>query len=335
MDNIDEFLVYRHGYPRPDWERISGWVDGLPEGLDRHHIWTEIQAKWLGRLADHLQDNYSIWESVNFLVVCNHPKSSCERLVRFCEKSRTQIRKLLGNAFADEGWGKIVVLILSSSDDYFDYIGDWYPDEGEFGGSSGMCLSGACPHLVVLAGPTLPCDAIIAHELNHYFLQHLDLPMWLNEGITQVVEEEIAGQGKPERDRELSRKHALWWNSNTIQEFWSGQSFSTPDDRQLLSYDLAMQMATRLLSRFPATFAEFLTMATSADAGDAGLWKTCHNSLNQCVSEILGNQDWSPQLPSGENSSTMSGPLACTRHAAGRQPLQTTVSSIRFVHFTA
>jgi len=297
FDEVDNFFAYRHGYPRPDWDRLYQWVDALPGDLDRQHVWTEVQARWLGRLSDHLQDNYSIWESVNFLLVSNRPKPDCERLIRFCEKSQARILKLHGNAVVDEGFGKIVVLILSDSDDYFDYIGDWYPEEGEFGGSSGVCLSGPCPHIAVLAGLSATCEAMIAHELNHYFLQHLDLPRWLDEGITQIVEEEIAGLGKPERDRELSRKHAIWWNSETIQEFWSGQSFSAPDDRQQMSYDLAMQMASHLLQKFPSTFAEFLTSAKSADAGDAALWEKCRYSLNQCVAEILGNQDWNPKLP--------------------------------------
>ena len=303
LDEIDNFFIYRHGYPRPDWEQLYDWVEALPQDSDFHHVWTEIQAKWLGKLSDHLQDNYSIWESLNFLMVCNRPKADSERLTRFCEKARKRILELLGHAAADGGYGKIVVLILSDSDDYFDYIGDWYPDEGEFGGTSGMCLtSGGCPHVAVLAGPSRPCEATIAHELNHFFLQHLDLPRWLDEGITQVVEQEVAGWTRPEQDRELSRKHAKWWNPETIQEFWSGESFFAPDDRQEMSYDLALQMAKHLLRKFPSTFADLLKSAISADAGDAALWVTCKYSLNQCVADILGNQGWTPRMPPPNDS---------------------------------
>ncbi len=296
FDEIEAFFEYRNGYPRPDWDRLNEWIDARSANADRQHMWIEVQAKWLGLISDHLQDSYSIWESSHFLVVSNRQKPECEHLIRFCEKSRTHILRLLRNAASEQPWGKIIVLVLSDSDDYFDYIGDWYPDEGEFGGSIGACLSGPCPHIAVLAGPRTSCEPTIAHELNHLFLQHLDLPRWLDEGLTQIVEHEIAGLGKPERDREMSRKHGVWWNSETIQEFWSGTSFFASDDRQLMSYDLAMQMAGSLLLKFPSTFADFLTSATSADAGDAAIWKQCRYSLNQCVAEILGNQDWTPKL---------------------------------------
>lgn len=297
LNEIDEFFIYRHGYPRPDWERIFDWVEALPPDSDFHHIWTEILAKWLGKLSDHLQDNYSIWESLNFLIVCNRPKADSERLTRFCERARKRIPEILGHAAADGGYGKIVVLILSDADDYYDYIGDWYPEDGDFGGTSGMCLSGGCSHIAVSAGLSLPCESIISHELNHLYLTHLDLPLWLNEGITQIVEREIAGWERPGLDVELSRKHAKWWNPETIQSFWSGEAFSAPDDLQEMSYDLALQMANHLLRKFPSTFADLLKSAISADAGDAALWATCKYSLNQCVADILGNQDWTPRLP--------------------------------------
>ena len=295
IEEISDYFDYRNGYPRPAWELIQNWVDGLPADSDFHFVWTEVVANWLGRLSDHLQDNYSIWESQNFLIVCNRAKADCERLVLFCERARRQILETLGKVVVDEGFGKIVILILTDSDDYYDYVSDWYPDDGEFGGSSGMFLSGHYPHIVVFAGPSALCEATIAHELTHFFLRHLDLPLWLNEGITQIVEREIAGLWSQERDQELSRKHAKWWNSATIQEFWTGTSFSAADDRQQLSYDLALQMVSQLLHRFPQTFAEFLSSASSVDAGDAALWNSCRLSLNQCVADILGNQDWSPK----------------------------------------
>lgn len=308
FDEIDEFFEYRRGYPRPDWDRIHDWVERLPVESDLHFVWTEIAAKWLGMVADHLQDNYSLWESEHFFIVCNRTKPDSEKLTRYCEKARKRIIELLGRVTLDEGLGKIIVLIFSEVDDYYDYVADWYPDEGEFGASAGMFVTGYYPHILVHAGPSLQCHATIVHELNHFLLKHLPLPLWLNEGITQIVEEEIAGSPKGDPDDEILRKHARWWTPDTIQEFWEGSSFSAPDDRQQLSYDLAQRIVARLLNKFPSTFATFLQSANHDDAGDIALWTTCRYSLSQAVSDLLGNQDWNPKPFSQGNS--QSGPSA-------------------------
>ena len=150
-------------------------------------------------------------------------------------------------------------------------------------------------HIAVLAGITSEPEATIAHELTHCFLQHLDLPLWLNEGVTQLAEQEVAGGIHYGMTKELAKKHQMWWNGDTIQEFWIGTSFSAPDDRQELSYSLAKTLASHLMDQFQGSFAEFVKTASATDAGESALWNTCRLSLSQCVSNILGNQDWSPR----------------------------------------
>ena len=195
----------------------------------------------------------------------------------------------------NEGYGKHVVLLLHDAETYFDYISDAYPEEGEFGGSISMFIPDYYAHIVVLAEMNSPIESTIAHELSHCLLRHLDLPLWLNEGVTQLAEQEVAGGVRLGMTKELATKHRRWWNCDTIQEFWNGAAFSAPDDRQELSYSLAETLTSRLMQQFPDSCTEFVKTATATDAGESALWNTCRTSLSQRVSECFGNQDWSPR----------------------------------------
>ena len=295
FSDIDGAFEVRAGFPRPNWNVIVEWAETLRDDVNRHELWTEIAAYWLSKLADTLKNDYAIWESQDFMLLCSREKAECERLIRYCEKARKQVLGLLGEIASDGGFGKLVVLLFHDAETYFDYVSDMYPDEGEFGGSGGMFIRDGYSHIVILAGRVSEPETAIAHELSHCFLAHLDLPLWLDEGVTQLAELEVAGRVYVEATRELAMQHRSWWNSDTIQDFWRGGSFSAPDDRQELSYSLAKTLTNRLMDQFPDSFEEFVKTASVADAGDAALWKACCRSLSQCVSEVLGNQDWSPR----------------------------------------
>jgi hypothetical protein len=295
ISHIEGGFEVRDGLPRPNWPVIMGWAQTVSDTVDPHELWTEIAAHWLSQLAGALKNNYAIWESREFLVLCSREKAESERLIRYCETARKKILGLLGGVARDEGYGKIVVLLFHIPETYFDFIADTYPEEGEFGSSVGMFIRNDYSHIAVLAGPKSQTEATIAHELTHFLLKHLDLPLWLNEGVTQLAEQEVARDGRFVMTKELAQKHRLWWNSDTIQDFWNGKAFSAPDDRQELSYTLAETLAERLMRQFAGSFAEFAKTASASDAGEAALWNTCRLSLSQCVTDIFGNHDWSPR----------------------------------------
>lgn len=295
ISQIEGGFEIREGLPRPNWAVIFEWAQTVSDEVDEHELWTEIAAHWLSRLANTLKNDYAIWESQEFLVLCSRSKAESERLIRYCENARKKILGLLGEMACNDGYGKHVVLLFHNPDTYFDFIADAYPEEGEFGSSVGMFIPFDYSHIAILAGLKSQTEATIAHELTHCLLRHLDLPLWLNEGVTQLAEHEVAGEGRLEMSKELAQKHRLWWNSDTIQEFWNGAAFSAPDDRQELSYSLAETLAGRLMRQFPVLFTEFVKTASASDAGESALWNTCRRSLSQCVSDCFGNQDWSPR----------------------------------------
>ena len=76
--------------------------------------------------------------------------------------------------------------------------------------------------------------------MTHGALAHLELPLWLDEGIAVTTEHQISVSNRHPRDAvERIGRHLEFWNAERIQEFWTGKSFSRTDDGDELSYDLA------------------------------------------------------------------------------------------------
>jgi hypothetical protein len=140
-------------------------------------------------------------------------------------------------------------------------------------------------------------EATIAHEMTHSCLEHLPLPLWLNEGLAVNTEERLTGV-KPSLltpDR-LHDKLRRFWSVVSIQEFWSGRSFDRPGDSNQLSYALARIIVEQLAKDW-GPFREFVLRADRADAGAAAARECLGLDLGSIVTVLLEREtpkSWSP-----------------------------------------
>lgn len=294
ISQIPDAIVVREGLPRPNWEVIYGWAETNidPELLDES--WTQIARDWLTRLADSLPRDYAIYESPEFLLLAAD-KSLGQRILSFSERARRVILKTLNGVASDQGFGKHVVLLFADTDSYYDYVADFYPDEGEFGLSGGVFLKVGYGHFAICPTYGDDYERIIAHELNHALLRHLPLPLWLDEGITQVIEDVVVDSSYFMVDHEILRRHRTYWNSQTIAGFWSGDSFSSQGDGQELSYHLSQVLFRNLMSDFPKAVNDILNNAHFADAGNSAFLNSCNVSLSDRAAQFLGDGNWAPR----------------------------------------
>jgi hypothetical protein len=126
-------------------------------------------------------------------------------------------------------------------------------------------------------------------------LRHLPLPLWLNEGVTQVVEDLVLESSNFFINREQLERHRAYWNKDSIHTFWSGDSFDAADDGQHLSYSLAEVLIRNLMSDFPKSLLKFVTTAHYNDAGEEALRLTCGVGLAERVAQFLGPGNWQPR----------------------------------------
>src|SRR5690606_4136608 len=229
-------------------------------------------------------------QSPNFLIMSNESSRYVQVFSAFLERTLKRILTTLDGIASDEGYGKYVAMIFQDIDQYYDYVGMFFPEEGEFGLSAGMYINEGYGHFVFPSQDIDIAEPLAVHEMTHACLAHLPIPLWLNEGMAVLMEDVLAGHGLF-IDKEMVARHQDYWNEETIQGFWSGQSFQSMDEGQELSYHLA-HILVRNISQNYSAFANFVNHAHFEDAGEEAAQNYLGVSLVQIAGTFLGEGNW-------------------------------------------
>lgn len=183
---------------------------------------------------------------------------------------------------------------LPRQDSYYRYVSHFYPD-GDWPGSGGMHLRVGYHHMVLAAVDQTNLECTVAHELTHAVLDHLLLPLWLEEGLTQTMERRLSRYSPP-FTRDDAEKLVRCWRTLGIELFWSGLSWQMPGEPNEASYRLALLLVDTLLGRHGGKpFQAFVLDADPADAGEAAALRHLGRSLADPMAELLGPGDWAPR----------------------------------------
>lgn len=275
------------GFPRPDWSKVGVWLDTDCAEEDREHVATDLARQWLRGIQSAAGDGYQIFETQNFLILSALGRTNAMNLARVAERALEQVVEALPGIARKNGHGKFVCLAFADADRYYEYISYFYP-EGEFGASGGVHLSDGYAHFVLNRADQTGLELGLVHELTHACLAGCPLPVWLEEGITQLMEESILGYSRFVMNREEVERHQRYWKCNGLSCFWSGQSFQRPDDGMELSYALAQVLTRDLLSRGRGRFLRLLEEADPSDSGDAATRNIYGLGIRDLAAQFLG-----------------------------------------------
>ena len=298
LPDISEHLHIKEGFCHPDWAAISEIIEKRIPESEWNAAWETTSRSWLERIRKKLGGDYQVYETTNFMILSEAPMRVIKDACRSCEESLKQILVKLEGVASDEGYGKHVVMMFASLDDYYGYITYFYP-EGESPMSGGVCLGGE--GYVHFAFPTTDYSSyrtVLVHELTHGCLGHLPIPAWLNEALAMRMEQVICGSDIFHLDQEVYDKHTDHWNTETIQLFWTGKSWEIPGDSFELSYNLAQvlwrKIEADLVAPLPDIF-QFILDAHYEDAGEAACQAIFNLSLGDLVTDFLGEGAWAPE----------------------------------------
>lgn len=292
LSNLSKMMPIIDGFPRPDWDAIHAHLDNVPES-DLHEAWCKFGRVWMQLTSESAGEAYKVSETENFFIVSKlHPGDS-KLLNVFVEKARDVILYKLAGFASDEGYGKHVVLLFDNVDSYYEYVSYFQSKDGDYPMSSGMFLSGDYGHIAIPFLNFLETEATFAHEFTHSCLAHLPIPLWLNEGLAVTLEDELCGSKPLGMDKERMAEHKAFWDSTTIQEFWSGESFQRTDEGNELSYELG-RYCVRALAHDLQEFSEFVNHASFEDGGQSAAIKIYEGSLGGLPFQFFGEGDWCP-----------------------------------------
>lgn len=273
------------------WQVVAHGLEAQ-KVMDLEDSYSKLAAEWLDGIARAWGGDYRVYQSANFFVVTAFGEKSAGNLARLGERVYELMTARLPTIAAKSGPGKFVCLVADSFDRYYDYVSHFYPD-GEFGASAGVFLSasGYC-HFVLNHAEGWIQESTLVHELAHALLQHRGLPLWLEEGLTQLMEDEVLGGVGFHINREEVERHRLFWAEHGLRGFWDGSSFSRADDGMELSYALSQVLIRNLLSRDRQQFLEFAAQASHLDYGESASQSVYGTSLPEWIAQFLGPGDW-------------------------------------------
>ena len=275
LPDISKHLHIKQGFCHPDWNTISGVIEKSLPKSEWHSAWEVVSRSWVDRIQDKLGGHYQVYETTNFMILSEAHIRIIRDASRSYEDSLKRILASLEGVASDEGYGKHVVMMFSSIDDYYGYISYFYP-EGEHPMSGGVCLSGeGYVHFAFPATDYSSYHTVLVHELTHGCLGHLPIPTWLNEALAMRMEQLICASDIFHLDQEIYDRHAAHWNEGSIQKFWTGESWDLPGDSFELSYNLAQVLWRKIEADLSASRAEILQFILGAHLEDAGE-AACH-----------------------------------------------------------
>jgi len=294
------------GFPRLQVDAVSAWLCTDVPGDQRQAATYALSRRWLNRLSAAMAVPHAISESPHFLLLTVPKVDAVRRTLLFLEETRARLLKALALAKPPADRPKHVVIVFGSKDDYELFTAAGYPEhEREIAVTGGMFESSGVPHIMLPSADLVAIHATLVHELVHDCVSHLALPPWLDEGITQMLEFDVVSWAPFQLNRDTMAKHAAHWNSESIQDFWSGRSFYLSGDTPSLSYNLAVVLVRKILTDFAAGrdhFWSFVQSAQREDAGDSALREKMGLGLDDLVADFLGPGSWAHRPASPDAS---------------------------------
>jgi hypothetical protein len=288
LTSITDFsLVWdsKHNLPIPDWAACEPSETISHDEKNQH--WSNVAASWLGKLSVSFSEPLKLRESANFFALSALTARETEVLLDYAERALKRNLATLGDIASDAGLGKHVVIILPNEDDYYQYVSEYYPQEGEFAFSGGMFIHHGYGHFVFCKGSMDAMEPTLVHELTHALVAHLSIPAWVNEGLAVNTERRWSPRPPEYQPHELAKKHSRFWNDETMQQFWSGKSYLRPDEGNVLSYDLAQRLIA-LIGQDHERLTRFVNMSSSQDSGSQAALEVLGMTLGELTEEAIG-----------------------------------------------
>lgn len=293
MKLLSELMWSKPGrFPHPDWEEIAGQVETseVPAVLDA--AWSGVARQWMELFAGALGAGYEVYPSGRFLLVARAGDRRAREVLGFLEACLEQMLPCLPWVDPTRLYGKLPAIVFGEEQEFYEYLADFYQDDGEFGMAGAVYLNAGYGHFAMPSLDLAEYQAQMCHELCHALLSSLRLPLWLDEAITADVEDRLVGSSPYLLDRQIIRDHREFWDMDRLDCFWSGESFHFPDEGQRLSYHLARFIFKSLVDvSTPESMIRFVTGARYEDAGFSAAREAFGLDPGEIISELLGLHD--------------------------------------------
>lgn len=263
--NVTEYL--REGAPIPllNNEMIAYERSQFESAEERELFIKELSERWVERAAEALGEGARVYETPHCALIASRSEKESNALALLFESVYQTICKALPG-IAREQKTAIPIILFEDLEAFRAYVLAQYPNDEYLGESEGLYIDAAIAHFA-LNGFETPSEAfgfVAVQEMTELLLSHLkDIPLWIKEGLRQVVL-----RGGAHISAEMMDRHEEFWNEARVQKFFEGELFSDFEEEgdSFSAYLAAIMVATLLKNH--ANAALFVTEARKADAGE-------------------------------------------------------------------
>lgn len=281
------------GLPHLDWGMADAWIDrNARDESEIEPLRRAFAAGWLDALSEALGGEYRRWRHAEVEGLAPLAGNLGPQTALAADRAITVIQRALRPVRGDVPIPTVAILALENADQYYTLIAPLHPDEGEFATSGGIFTGGhdgTYPAIIFPCGVRHAIGNIIAHELTHHALAGLALPLWLEEGYAQMMEERVTNVSSFQLTREIHQRHRDHWPEAGIDRFFSGDAFTSPEgDEQELAYNLSQAIVRGMLTERAAAFFAF-TLECGELGAEAAAMKHLGMRVDELAERIVGS----------------------------------------------
>lgn len=269
-DDIAHLLRSPHGLPVVDWGFADAWIRSRHASVDPALARRAVMAACLDEIRDQLEQDHRRWRSAKVEGLAPLEGLAGPALAETAETACRVLERDLRVIRGDAPIPPFALVAVEPYDAYVDFTSAYFPDAGSYATSGGLYLNDGPDSFPIIAANTVARHAvaqIAAHEITHHALRECRLPLFIEEGLTQMMEERVTGIPNFKLDNELVARQRERWGEGRLGEYLAGHGFSSPeDDTQELSYALSQWLVRAELSERPKPFFEFLRRCRDLDA---------------------------------------------------------------------
>jgi len=291
----------RYGIPQPKWTQICDALGDDPQE------WRPFLRDWTNRVAAALGSSALVYNTQRAIVVTDVEEHDAHRAVRIIERAVGAIEDAcLSPDHSDRAWPRLF-FIMNSRERYYDFAAggteageaafldtlapaDTDDLESEIA-SAGMCFRAGYIHILIEYQRDDYFPHVIAHEFTHAVNTTRELPLWLDEGLAEVLAARFmyGGQYKDRfiLDRLLWKDMAECWKRNGFEELWAGTAF-TNLELSHPAYNLVPLLTINLIERCgEKQFFDFLDHVNHEDHGETAVKQLVGLSLDDFAHSVL------------------------------------------------
>jgi len=283
----EEWLKAELTFACPQWHTIWEWFEKEVPPDDWEPVVLALAEDWAQRVAKQMGADYVCEQSPHFLLVSKAGQAKCQQVFDFLESCWVEVLTDMAWLQEEDYMGKCPVFIFADPDQFCQYLADYDRKDPAYRNAWGVYINDGYGHIAVNSDDLKDFETVLIVQLSHVIIAPMQLPIWLDEGMTQEVQRFLTKSKAPGSDK---TELAAFWTNEKLPRFWNGEAFRSGDaGENAKAIALALEIIHYLRSgKFTdETLTEFIRNASFDDKGEKAANKYLQCELDDLVRNAL------------------------------------------------